>query len=73
VSIAKHHLAWFKLKCRYPLDSKEYSAAYAKLHGATYSDIEKLCAEFEKYDDGSIPVTHHYLNDEWVAVSRLSL
>ena len=68
MSIAKHQLAWFRLKCPYPIDSKEYSAAYAKLHGATYSDIEKLHAEFEEYDDGSIPVRHHYLNDEWVAV-----
>jgi hypothetical protein len=67
VSIAKHHLAWFRLKCRYPIDSKEYSAAYAKLHGATYSDIEKLHAEFEEYDDGSIQVKHYQLYGEWFA------
>ena len=64
MSIAKHQLAWFRLKCPYPIDSKEYSAAYAKLHGVTYSDIEKLGTEFEEYDDGSIPVPHHFIHDE---------
>ena len=69
MSIAKHKLAWFRLKCPYSVDSKEYRAAYATLHGATYSDIEKLRAEFEAWcEDNHTLVTHHYLNDEWVAV-----
>ena len=44
--------------------SKASSRAYAKLHGVTYSDIEKLGTEFEGYDDGSIPVTHYFIHDE---------
>ena len=64
MGIAKHHLACFNLKCRYPVDSKASSRAYAKLHGVTYSDIEKLGTEFEEYDDGSIPVTHHFIHDD---------
>ena len=68
MAICNAHRNWFRLKCPYPSGSKEYSRAYAKLDNAKYSDLEKLRAEFEEYDDGSTPVTHHYLNDEWVAV-----
>ena len=64
MGIAKHHLACSKLKCRYPVDSKASNRAYAKLHGITYSDIEKLATEFEGYDDDSIPVTHHFIHDD---------
>ena len=68
VAITNAHLNWFKLKCPYEIDSKEYRAAYARLHSATYPDIEKLRAEFDDYQDGSTPVTHHYVNGEWLAV-----
>ena len=68
MTVASKHLAWFKLKCPYKINSPDYRAAYAKLHGATYSDIERLRAEFDEYQDGSTPVTHHYINKEWVAV-----
>ena len=41
--------------------------AKAKLDNATYADLERLRAEFELYKDGSIPVTHYSLYDEWFA------
>ena len=68
MKVARHHLAWFKLKCPYKIDSPDYRASYARLHGATYSDIEKLRAEFDEYDDGSTPVTHHFVNGNRLAV-----
>ena len=68
MTVTRHYLAWFKLKCPYKIDSPNYRAAYARLHGATYSDIEKLRAEFDEYDDGSTPVTHHFVNGQWLAV-----
>ena len=54
--IAKAHLSWFNLKCPYLVDSTEFNAAKRRLHGATYSDLERLRAEFDDYDDGSILV-----------------
>ena len=41
--------------------------AKAKLDNATAADLERLRAEFELYKDGSIPVTHYSLYDEWLA------
>ena len=41
--------------------------AKAKLDNATAADLERLRAEFELYKDGSIPVTHYNLYDEWFA------
>ena len=41
--------------------------AKAKLENATYADLERLRAEFEVYKDGSTPVTHYKLYDEWFA------
>ena len=67
MSVARHHLAWFKLKCPYPLDSEDYRKAYAGLSGATNSDIERLRAEFDEYDDGSIPVRHFKHKGKWYA------
>ena len=67
VAIAKHHLAWFKLKCPYKIDSPDYRAAYARLHGAKYADLERLRAEFDEYDDGSIPVRHYKHKGKWYA------
>ena len=63
--IAKAHLSWFNLKCPYLVDSKEYNAAKRRLHGATYSDLERLRAEFDDYDDGSIPVQFYSLGEHW--------
>ena len=67
MSVARHHQAWFKLKCPYPLDSEDYRKAYARLSGATNSDIESLRAEFDKYDGGSIPVRHFKHKGQWYA------
>ena len=61
------HLHWFKLKCPYPQGSEAYRRAKAKLDNATAADLERLRAEFELYNDGSIPVTHYSLYDEWFA------
>ena len=69
MSVARHHLAWFKLKCPYPIESKDYKEAYARLHGATYSDINRLNAEFEAWcEDNHQAVTHYYVNGEWLGV-----
>ena len=65
--ITNAHLNWFKLKCPYPVNSTAYAAAKARLSNASYSDLERLRAEFDEYQDGSIPVTHHNLYDEWFA------
>jgi hypothetical protein len=54
----------FKLKCPYPANSKDYATAKAKLNNATYPDLEYLRAEFDEYQDGSIPVNHYNLYDE---------
>ena len=65
--ITNAHLNWFKLKCPYPVNSTAYAAAKARLNNASYSDFERLRAEFDEYHDGSIPVTHYNLYDEWFA------
>ena len=39
--------------------------AKAKLDNATAADLERLCAEFEIYKDGSILINHYSLYDEW--------
>ena len=67
MSITNSHLAWFRLKCPYQRDSHLYKQAYAKLKNATYADIEKLRAEFDEYDDGSIPVRHYKHKGQWYA------
>ena len=61
------HLHWFNLKCPYPQNSTAYKAAKARLHSATYADLERLRAEFDMYRDGSIPVSHYNIYDEWFA------
>ena len=53
--------------CPYSCDSKDYKEAYARLCGATYANLEKLRAEFDEYDDGSISVRHHKHKGEWYA------
>ena len=65
--ITNAHLNWFKLKCPYPVNSTAYAAAKARLNNASYSDLERLRAEFDEYQDGSIRVTHYNLYDEWFA------
>ena len=67
MAITNAHLNWFKLKCPYPVNSKAYASAKVKLINASYPDLEKLRAEFDEYQDGSIPVTHYNLYDEWFA------
>ena len=65
--ITSAHLNWFKLKCPYPKGSKAFRIAKAKLENATYRDLERLGAEFDMYEDGSTPVIHYNLYDEWFA------
>ena len=65
--ITNSHLAWFRLKCPYPPNSHAYKQAYAGLNNATYADLEKLRAEFDEYDDGSIPVRHYKHKGQWYA------
>ena len=60
-------MAWFKFKCSYPLNRHAYKQAYAKLNNATYADLEKLRAEFDEYEDGSIPVRHYKHKGQWYA------
>jgi len=63
--VTKAHLAWFKLKCPYPPTSQAYKQAYAKLNNATNADLEKLRAEFDEYNDNSIPVRHYKHKGQW--------
>ena len=63
--ITNAHLNWFKLKCPYPVNSLAYAAAKARLKNASYSNLQRLRAEFDEYQDGSVPVTHYNLYDEW--------
>jgi hypothetical protein len=44
-----------------------FRIAKAKLENATYRDLERLRAEFDMYEDGSTPVIHYNLYDEWFA------
>ena len=59
------HLAWLKLKCPYLPHSQAYKQAYAKLDNATHADLEKLRAEFDEYEDTSIPVRHYKHKGKW--------
>jgi hypothetical protein len=59
------HLHWFHLKCPYPRNSKEYAAAKRRLEGARYSDLEKLRAEFDEFEDGSITIIHFRKGSQW--------
>ena len=65
--ITNPHLSWFKLKCPYPVNSTAYASAKARLNNALYRDLERLRAEFDEYQDGSTPVSHYNLYDEWFA------
>ena len=67
MTIINAHISWFKLKCPYPVNSKAYASAKARLNNAPYPDLERLRAEFADYQDGSIPVTQYNLYDEWFA------
>ena len=67
MSIIKAHLAWFKLKCPYLPNIHAYKRAYARFNNASYADLEKLRAEFDEYDDGSIPVRHYKHKGQWYA------
>ena len=65
--ISQPRLAWFKLKCPYQFNSPDYKKAYAKLQNASCADLETLRAEFDEFDDGSIPVIHYQHKGEWYA------
>ena len=67
MSISNARLAWFRLKCPYPYKSPQYKQAYAKLNNATNADLEKLRAEFDEYEDNSIPVRHYKHKGQWYA------
>ena len=52
-----------------PLKSEDYRKAYARLHNATYADLNRLSAEFQAWcEDNHKAVTHHYVNDQSLAV-----
>ena len=65
--ITNSHLAWFRLKCPYPRNNQASKRAYARFNNANYADLEKLRAEFDEYDDGSIPVRHYKHKGQWYA------
>ena len=65
--ITNDHPNWFKLKCPYPVNSTPYAAAKARLNNTSYPGLERLRAEFDAYQDGSTPVTHYNLHNEWFA------
>ena len=67
MGIANAHLNWFKLKCPYRQGCKAFRMAKARLDNATYADLERLRAEFDMYEDSSLPVIHYNLYDEWFA------
>ena len=69
MNITRNHLDWFKLKCPYPVQSKEYEKAYKKLNGSTCAGLARLRAEFDEYDDGSISVSSYCTQDEWFATT----
>ena len=46
---------------------KEMTETVLVLLHATYRDLEKLSSEFDMYEDGSTPVIHYNLYDEWFA------
>ena len=84
--ITTAHLNWFKLKVPYQANSPDYKAAYAKLHNASYADLEKFRAEFEDYDDlekfraefedyddRSLKVKQHCICGEWFATTGYPL
>ena len=69
MTVARHKLAWFRLKCPYQHKTSLYKDAYSRLITASLADMNRLNAEFEAwFEDNQTLVTHHYLNDEWVAV-----
>ena len=69
MTVARHKLAWFRLKCPYQHETSLYKDAYSRLSTASLADMNRLDAEFEAWcEDNHTLVTHHYLNDEWVAV-----
>ena len=67
--ITTAYLNWFNLKVPYQANTAQYQAAYAKLHNASYADLEKLRAEFEDYDDGALKVKHYCICGEWFATT----
>ena len=67
MSNTNFHLAWFKGKCPYLLNSQTYKKAYDKLNNATYYDLQKLRAEFEDYDDCYIPLRQYEHKGRWYA------
>lgn len=69
MSIARHKLAWLKVACPYNYETSLYKDAYSRLITASLADMNRLNAEFQAWcEDNHTPVTHHYLNNEWVAV-----
>jgi len=67
MTIQSHHLSWFKLKQPYPLNSKQYKDAYARLNNANYYELERLRSEFQFYEEeGSNQVVHYHNGDGWL-------
>ena len=59
---------WFERFCPYNRDSKQYKDALKRVQESSYAERNKLKAEFDDYDNGSIPVHHYSLDgEEWIA------
>ena len=59
---------WFYQFCPYPRDSKEYKRALRRVENSNHAERNKLKAEFDEYDNGTIPVHHYSLDGEvWIA------
>ena len=75
MSILNCHLAWFKLKCPYAVNTPEYKKAYSKLNNASHFDIVQLGTEFSDYENQQfkavVPISPERL-DNGVTISTTS-
>ena len=62
--ITRNHLDWFRLKCPYPVESKDFKSAYKKLNGATYADLERLRQSLKSMitAQSQLPITASTMN-----------
>ena len=59
---------WFNRFCPYPRHTQQYKDAYKRAKESSYAERLKLKAEFDEYDNGTIPVHHYTLDGEkWIA------
>ena len=59
-AVAKHKLAWLKLKCPYQHETSLYRDTYSRLSTPSLADMNRLKAEFASWsEDHHTLVTHH--------------